>query len=79
MVTAADEVVAELQRQQRHAEQCEHELLRARKATAAGEHRLALLIRVIHEFARRAPAATTTVGHPDRGHFHSAGARGRDG
>lgn len=55
MVTAADEVVAELQRQQRHAEQCEHELLRARKATAAGEHRLALLIRVIHEFARRRP------------------------
>ena len=55
MVTAADEVVAELQREQRHAEQCEHELLRARKATAAGEHRLALLIRVIHEFARRRP------------------------
>ena len=55
MVTAADEVVAELHRQQRHAEQCEHELLRARKATAAGEHRLALLIRVIHEFARRRP------------------------
>ena len=55
MVKAADEVVAELQREQRHAEQCEHELLRARKATAAGEHRLALLIRVIHEFARRRP------------------------
>jgi DNA-binding SARP family transcriptional activator len=52
MLTAADEVVAELRRHQRHAEQCEHDLLLALEAAAAGESRLALLIRMIHEFAR---------------------------
>jgi DNA-binding SARP family transcriptional activator len=66
MVTAADEVAAQWQRQEVNADRCERELQRVREAAAASRRGLGVLLDVINELAAGSPSGDVTPARTSR-------------